>query len=87
LGDFYEVSKFEVLRELPYPEGYGFLLPRPDSVSIHPERSLPTVETFLRATSGRMGYGGLDLHRRKFGLSHAYVRKYIERKESFGFHP
>jgi flagellin-like protein len=46
------------------------------------------VETFLRATSGRTGYGGLDLHRRKFGLSHAYTQKCIERKDKpFGFHP
>jgi len=34
----------------------------------------------------KAGYGGL--HRRKFGLSQAYVRKYIERKNKyFGFHP
>ncbi|MGQ9759406.1 MAG: hypothetical protein ACUVQ5_02390 [Candidatus Methanomethylicaceae archaeon] len=53
-------------------KGVGFLLQRLDSISTHPERSLPTMETSLRATSGRMGYGGLDLQKRRFWLPYPY---------------
>jgi hypothetical protein len=67
--------------ELPPPKGSGFLLPRPDSVLIHSRAQFPVNGNVSSSHVWKAGYGGLSLHRRKFGLSQAYVRKHIERKK------
>jgi hypothetical protein len=57
--------------ELPTSEEAGFLIHRPDSIPAHPKPQAPSW-AFPSEAFGKAGYGGHDLQRRIFGLSHPY---------------
>jgi hypothetical protein len=57
--------------ELPTSEEAGFLIHRPDSIPTHPKPQAPSW-AFPPEAFGKAGYGGHDLQRRVFGLSHPY---------------
>ncbi len=79
-----------LMGELLPPFGRSFLLLRPDSIPHSPRAQVSFGETVSANHVWKVGYGGLDLHRRNFGLSHAYASGILEKREykSFvGFHP
>jgi hypothetical protein len=59
------------LSELPTSSEVGFLIHRPDSIPTHPKPQAPS-RAFPSEAFGKAGYGGHDLRRRIFGLSHPY---------------
>jgi len=67
----------EVISELPTSEEVGFLIHRPDSIPTHPKPQAPSW-AFPSEAFGKAGYGGHDLQRRVFGLSHPYGREIEE---------
>jgi len=58
-------------RELLTSEEAGFLIHRPDPIPTHPKPQAPS-RAFPSEAFGKAGYGGHDLRRRVFWLSHPY---------------